>query len=275
MTRVKAAKRPFFEGSLNRPEVIAHRGGALQWPGETLFAFERAIGSGVDVIEMDVHGTSDGELVLIHNSTVEETTDGRGAVREFSLERLKRLDAGYRWTADGGRTFPFRGKNISVPTLKEVFGAFPRARMNIEIKQTEPSIVAPLAELIRDFGMTDKVLVASFSHEALSEFRRVCPEVATSASRSELIRFVAMNGFFRGGGGVPNADAVQVMSRFSILPVITERLVRAAHRLDLPIHAWTVNSTDEMRRMISLGVDGILTDLPSTLLALLGRAPKG
>jgi glycerophosphoryl diester phosphodiesterase len=266
-------RRPFFEGSRNKPEVIAHRGGARQWPGETLFAFEQAMKIGVDVLEMDVRSTSDDVLVLIHNPTLEDTTNGRGAVHEHSLAEIKKLDAGYRWTDDDGQTFPFRGKNITVPTLEEIFRAFPQARMNVEIKQTSPSIVAPLAQMIRDFGMTDRILIASFSDSALKEFRRVCPEVATSASGSELIKFVALNKLFPGSKNLPGVDAVQVKSEYSIVPIITARLVRAAHGFDLPIHAWTVNERDEMQRMISLGVDGIITDLPGPLMELLGRLP--
>jgi glycerophosphoryl diester phosphodiesterase len=264
-------RRPFFEGSRNKPEVIAHRGGARQWPGETLFAFQEAMKIGVDVIEMDVRSTSDNVLVLIHNPTLEDTTNGQGAVHEHTLEQLKKLDAGYRWTDDGGKTFPFRGKNIVIPTLEEIFRAFPQARMNVEIKQTSPSIVEPLAKMIRDFGMTDRVLIASFSDSAMKEFRRVCPEVATSASGMELVKFVALNKLFPGSKDLPDTDAIQVKSEYSIVPIITARLVRASHGFDLPIHAWTVNERDEMQRMISLGVDGIITDLPGPLLELLGR----
>jgi glycerophosphoryl diester phosphodiesterase len=263
--------RPFFEASRNKPEVIAHRGGAEQWPGETIFAFEQALQLGVDVIEMDVRSTADNHLVLIHNPTLEETTNGRGAVHDHTLEQLKKLDAGFKWTNDDGRTFPFRGKNITIPTLEEVFTAFPNVRMNIEIKQTEPSIVAPLAQMIREHGMTDRVLIAGFSDSALSEFRRISPEVATSASRSELIKFVAINSLLHGHKDIPGTDAIQVLSRFSIVPVITQRLVRTSHSLDLPIHAWTVNRKEEMQRMISLGLDGIITDLPGPLMKLLGR----
>ncbi|HEX8922493.1 MAG TPA: glycerophosphodiester phosphodiesterase [Pyrinomonadaceae bacterium] len=266
-------RRPFFEASRNVPEVIAHRGGARQWPGETLFAFQQAMKIGVDVIEMDVRSTSDNVLVLIHNPTVEDTTDGQGAVHEHSLEQIKKLDAGYRWTEDDGKTFPFRGKGIVVPTLEEILREFPQARMNIEIKQTSPSIVAPLAQMIRDHGLTDRVLIASFSDSALKEFRRICPEVATSASGSELIKFVALNKVFPGSKDIPGADAIQVKSRFSILPFITERIVRAAHGFDFPIHAWTVNDKKEMQRLISLGVDGIITDLPGPLMELLDRLP--
>lgn len=273
MTTDRGRNRPFFKAGRNKPEVIAHRGGGGQWPGETIFAFEQALQIGADVIEMDVRSTADNQLVLIHNPDVDPTTNGHGLVREFTLEKLQALDAGYQWTDDGGKTFPFRNRNIKVPTLEEVFRSFPDARMNVEIKQTEPSIVAPLAAMIREHRMTDKVLIASFSDSALSEFRRACPEVATSASRNELIKFVAFNKLFPGSKDVPGTDAIQVISHY-LLPVITARLVKAAHGFDLPIHGWTVNKEDEMRRLIALDVDGIITDLPGPLLKLLGRLPN-
>jgi glycerophosphoryl diester phosphodiesterase len=271
MTTAQRWGRPFFKGAKNKPEVIAHRGGAGQWPGETLFAFEQALSTGVDVIEMDVHSTDDGALVLLHNPTVDETTNGHGPVNKFKLKELQELDAGYRWTADGGKTFPFRGRNIRVPTLEEILLSFPGQRMNIEIKQKSPDIVEPVAAMIRQHKMEDKVLVASFSHRVLKRFRLLCPEVATSASGIELIKFVALAKLFPGAAKAPDADAIQVRSRFSILPIITKKIVSAAHRHDLPIHGWTVNEVDEMRRLIDLNVDGIITDFPGRLLAELGR----
>jgi glycerophosphoryl diester phosphodiesterase len=282
MNITRGRERPFFQNSRNKPEVIAHRGGAGQWPGETLFAFERALKLGVDVIEMDVHSTSDNELVLIHNKTLEETTNSTKLVKRHTLAELKELDAGYRWTADEGKTFPFRrdaskGIDIRIPTLEETFRAFPQARMNIEIKQKTPSIAQPLAQMIRKYGMEDKVLIASFSHKALKEFRRECPEVATSASALELFKFVTINTLFPGSGKLPGVDAVQIGYRYFHvpLPFINKRTVRAARRLNLPIHAWTINRLDDMHRMLSLEVDGIITDYPCCLIELLKLKRSG
>jgi glycerophosphoryl diester phosphodiesterase len=273
MTTARGWNRPFFKGAVNKPEVIAHRGGAGQWPGETLFAFEQALKLGVDVIEMDVHSTADDVLVLMHNPSVDETTDGRGPVNKFELRELQKLDAGFRWTADGGKTFPFRGKGIRVPTLEEIFLAFPQQRMNVEIKQKSPDIVGPVVAMIRQHKMEDKVLVASFSHQALTGFRRICPEVATSASGKELAKFVLRSKLLPGAPKAPDTDAIQLRSRFSILPIITKKIIRASHDRELPIHGWTVNDPKEMRRLIGLGVDGIITDFPGTLLEELGRKP--
>lgn len=269
VVRPGGASHPFFTQGKNRPEVIAHQGGKGQWPAETLHAFEQATKIGVDILELDIRSTKDNQLVLMHNEKVDATTNGKGRVRQFTLNDLKKLDAGYRWTADGGRTFPFRGKDITVPTLDEVFEKFSDRRMSIEIKQSAPSLVAPLCEMIEKHKMEDKVLVASFSDSVLEEFRARCPKVATSASQQEFWRFhLGHNDFGRG----IKPDCLQAKDRVLTVQVITRKLVNRAHRLNLSLHAWTVNDLEGMQRMIALNVDGIITDFPGPLLALLGRS---
>jgi glycerophosphoryl diester phosphodiesterase len=140
---------------------------------------------GVDVLELDVHSTSDGTLVVMHDAAVDRTTDGRGRVNELTLEAVKKLDAGYVFSPDGGQTFPFRNRKITVPTLREIFDALPQMTFNIEPKQHTPSIIKPLCALVRERKMIDKVIVGSFNQTTIDDFRRECPEVATSASPSE------------------------------------------------------------------------------------------
>ncbi len=123
--------------------VIAHRGGAELFPENTLFAFQQVSDLGVDVIELDVRSTSDGTLVVIHDASVERTTGGSGQVSEMTLEQLKKLNAGYRFTPDGGKTFPHRQSGIMVLTLLEVFTALPKIKFNIEPKQQTPSLIKP------------------------------------------------------------------------------------------------------------------------------------
>lgn len=260
-----------FEGKGRRPLVMAHRGGAALWPENTLYAFERAQSLGVDVIETDVQSTSDGVLVVMHDATVERTTDGSGPVNQMTLAQLKRLDAGYRWTPDGGRTFPLRGRGITVPTLEEVFKALPRMRFNIEPKQGAPSIIEPLCDLISKHGMTKTVVIGSFSEAILGEVRQKCPEVATSASPEEVRAFiVAQRNGFKGSENL-RMQAFQVPEYAGGLRVLTEGFVAAAHNRGVEVHAWTVNETEQMRRLLEMGVDGIMTDYPDRLLRLLGR----
>jgi glycerophosphoryl diester phosphodiesterase len=262
-------RHPFFnhDGIL----VIAHRGGRGLWPENTLYAFERAVQLGVDVLEMDVHSTRDGELVVMHDDTVDRTTNGRGRIRELALAELRELDAGYTWTPGNGQSFPFRGRGLTVPTLAEVFTAFPGAAMIIEIKQSQPSIVAPLYRTILEHKMTERVLVASFDADSLRQFRHVAPEVATSAGEDEVRALYALNRLHLGRIYRPPAEALQVPEYSDDRRVVTRRFVKTAHGRNMQVHVWVVNDADGMRRLVDLGVDGIITDYPDRLLTVLGR----
>jgi glycerophosphoryl diester phosphodiesterase len=264
-----AGTTPFAEETQHRPLVMAHRGGAGLWPENTMHSFERAVDLGVDVLETEIHSTADNILVLMHDSTVDRTTNGSGPISAFTLEELKTLDAGYNWSADGGQTFPFRGSGITVPTLEEVFTALPTVRINIDIKQEKPSLVASLCETIRTFDMVDRVMVASFSAKVLKAFRRVCPEVATSAGTGEVALFYVMNLVFLGRVYRSPFQAFQIPEYSSGLRVLTKKFVKTAHGLNLAVHVWTVNETTDMQRLLDLGVDGIVTDYPDRLISLL------
>ncbi len=272
-----AAQNPLFAQFDEYPLVMAHQGGNGLWPDNTLYAFEQAAGLGVDVLEMDIHSTADDVLVVIHDSTVDRTTDGSGAVQDLTLAELQALDAAYDWAPDNaqglelGETFPYRGQGITVPTLEELFVAFPGMPMNIEIKQAEPSIAAPLCRLIREHDMAESVLVVSFHEEATREFREVCPEVVTGTTQNEVIALFALSKLSLEGAYGPAAGAVQVPEYRSGLHVLTKRFVDAAHKRGLQVHAWTINNEADMRRLADLGVDGIITDRPDLLLQVLGR----
>ena len=269
-----ARAHEFFKQTERRPLVMAHRGGAGLWPENTLYAFERARELGVDVIETDVRSTSDGVLVVIHDAAVERTTDGAGLVSEMTLAELKRLDAAYHWSTDGGTSFPLRGRGITVPTLEEIFTALPAMRFNIEPKQDVPSLAGPLCRVIRERGMVSRVMVGSFRPATLDEFRRECPEVATSASPSEVSRFLAMQRAGLGGAYSPSMFALQVPEYAGGLQVLTRSFIEAAHGRNLQVHAWTINQTEDMRRLLDMGVDGIMTDYPDRLIAVLDRSPR-
>jgi glycerophosphoryl diester phosphodiesterase len=266
-----ATDTPFAENIQRRPLVMAHRGGAGLWPENTMYGFERAVDLGVDMLETEIHSTADNILVLMHDSTVDRTTNGSGPIRAFTLEELKTLDAGYNWTSDGGQTFPFRGSGITVPTLEEVFTALPTARINIDIKQEKPSLVEPLCKTIRTFDMTDKVMVASFNSKVLKAFRRVCPEVTTSAGTGEVAFFFMVNMVFLGAVYRPACQAFQVPEYSSGIRVLTKRFVETAHGLNLAVHVWTINEVTDMKRLLALGVDGIVTDYPDRLISLLRK----
>ena len=252
-----------------RPLVIAHRGGAGLWPENTVHAFTRARDLGVDVLEMDAQLTADGVPVIMHDATLDRTTNGTGPVNRLTLAELKKLDAAFRWSPDGRQSFPLRGRGLSVPTLQEVFKAFPEMRFNIEPKQAQPSMVKPLCRLIRESGMTKKVMVGSFSEQVLAEFRAECPEVATSASPAEVSQLLSIStGKTESAAGLA-AQAMQVPEHIGGRRVITREFIAAAHARNLQVHAWTINDEESMRRLIELGVDGIMTDYPDRLIEIL------
>ncbi len=270
-TGEKAIEREVFKRENSRPLVFAHRGGGGLIPENTLEAFVYSARIGVDVLELDIHSTSDGTLVVHHDAAVDRMTDGRGRVNELTLEAVKKLDAGYLFSLDGGQTFPFRGKGVTVPTLREIFDALPEMTFNIEPKQHVPSIIVPLCALIRERKMVDKTIVGSFNQTTIDDFRRECPEVATSASPSEVSRFLALSKAGLGDSYSPPMQALQVPENLGNLQVVSKEFVETAHRRNLKVHVWTINETADMQRLIEMGVDGIMTDYPDRLLTLLGR----
>lgn len=267
----KAPQAAYYQNA-PRPMVIAHQGGDGLWPSNTLFAFEHAAALGVDVLEMDIHMTKDGVLVVSHDDTVDRLTDGEGFIKEMSLAQVQGFDAAYDWSPlDDGAEYPYRGQGIAIPTLESVFERFPDYRMNIEIKQEEPSIAKPFCDLLRKRHMENKILVASFKDEALAEFRETCPEVATSGSRGQIKPFIYMHLAFLGRLYPPNFSAVQLPIEDSGITLLTGRFVKVAHARGLWVDAWTIDDPAEMWMLIDIGVDGIITDRPDLLLETLGR----
>lgn len=270
-TSQPAEEHPYYAPDLNYPLVIAHQGGDGVWPGETMLAYQNAVDLGVDVLEMDIHITTDGVLVLMHDETVDRTTDGTGEIESLTLEELKQLDAAYDWSPDEGITFPYRGQGIQITTLEEIFQAFPDMRMTIEIKKTKASMAKPFCDLIRQYDMQEKVLVASFHDERLKEFRAECPEIATSSAKNETTMFVLLTKAYLGSFYSPKFLSLQVPEESSGITVMTPAFVRAAHERNLAVEPWTINDEETMRKFIEWGVDGIITDRPGLLMKVLGR----
>ena len=239
----KAPAKLYYDGVME-PLVIAHQGGDGVWPGDTMFAFEQAVAIGSDVLEMDAHITKDGEIVLMHDETVDDTTDGTGLIEDMTLAEIKQLDAAYDWSLDNGQTFPYRGQKIQVPTLRELFEKFPDMRYLIEIKLTKNPMAQPFCDLIREYDMQEKVIVGSFHDEAMAQFRATCPEIATSGSRGEVTTYVILGKLFLGGFVMPEYQSLQVpweRSESKGIPIMTERFIREAHAKNLHVEPWTVN----------------------------------
>jgi len=264
----------FFARENGKPQVIAHRGGAGLRPENTLAAFEHARALGVDMLEMDVRATADGKLVVLHDASVERTTDGRGRVDALTLAELKTFDAAYHWSTDGGRSTPLRGAGIRVPTLAEVFERFPDMRMVVEIKPAQPALAQTLCTLIRRARMASRVLVASMHAANLDAFRRACPAVATSMGPEEARLFYVASLLRLSAALSPDAQALQIPYALGEQVLASAQLLGAAHARNLKLHVWTLNDEARMHRALAIGVDGIMTDRPDLLLGLLGSRAR-
>lgn len=266
--RQEVPDHPLFDAP--GPWVIAHRGGRGLWPENTLFAFEQAKALGVDVIEMDLRVTADGAIVAIHDGTVDRTTNGSGRVGNMTLAELRKLDAGYRFANASGE-FPYRGRGITVPALEEVLSRLETARLNMEMKAFTPEQAEKLCRLLQENTATHRVLVASFSHDAMAAFRRHCPSVATSATWREGMTLYQLSRLRLESLYRSPAVALQAPERFGRQNVLEPRLLDLAGAFNLRIQVWTVNEEADMKRLLDMGVQGILTDYPDRLLRLLGR----
>jgi len=254
----------------HKPLVLAHQGGEGQWPSNTLLAFQSAAQAGADVLDTDMHLTKDGTPILMHDQTVDRTTDGTGAIRDLTLAEIKQLDAAYDFSTDDSQTHPYRGQGVTVPTLEELFQAFPDKRFGIEIKQTEPIETAKrFCAVIRQYQMQDQVLISSFRQENMDAFRKECPEVATSATENEVKLFYVLHLLGMTRAFTPNYSSFQVPETSGSIYLLTSQFVSAARERNLPIVPWTINKEADLQRMIDLGVDGINTDYPDRLLKLL------
>ena len=255
----------------NNPNIlnIAHRGGLGLSPENTIVSFQRAIKERADILELDIRSTSDSILVLLHDETVDRTTDGKGRISELTLKEAKKLNAGYWWTDDDSISFPFRTLNIKIPTFDEFLTNFKDHKLNIEIKQHDNFIAKKLCESIKENQIEDKVAIGSFNDEVLDEFRYHCPEVVTSPGRNEIRTFYGFSYIYLDKFYSPKSDIYQLPEFFGTTHVLTKRFVNGIKQKNIPIFVWTVNDPDEMQRFIDLGVKGIITDYPDRLSKIL------
>ncbi len=254
--------------------LIAHRGGSALAPENTLTAFRAAVERWAsDMIELDVRATSDGRCVVIHDATVDRTTDGHGAVARLGWDELRELDAGYHFTADNGITHPFRGRGVTIPTIEQVLEALPTARLTVEVKAGEAQ--RPLFAAIERFNATSRIVAAGMHAKDRTLFRHY--RGAISASRKQLVPFLFLHRVHLTRLAPLRADVVQVPEREGRLRLVTPRFVRDLHARGIQVHVWTVNEEADMHRLIEWGVDGLVSDRPDLLGRVLqqriGRAP--
>jgi len=250
---------------------ISHRGASGISPENTVAAFDCAVqDAGTDVLELDVHATRDGEVVVIHDAAVDRTCDGSALVRDCTLAELQRFDAGYRFSMDNGRTFPFRGRGVRIPLLRELFERYPDVKFNIDVKQETPPVEALVIRTIRAHNAENRVVVGSAHHTISRRLKRLAPDISSFCSRRDVVRF-----FFAGRTRLPLPrvphQALQLLPRTRWFTVVDTRLVDLAHEQGLYVHVWTINEEHEMERLLKMGVDGIMTDFPGRLTAVLKR----
>jgi glycerophosphoryl diester phosphodiesterase len=248
------------------PVNLAHRGASSRAPENTLEAFRLAVESGAGGLELDVHLSRDGHVVVIHDPTLDRTTNVTGPVAAMTLDELRQADAGHNFSPEGGNSLPYRGLGLRIPTLAEVLREFPGVAVNIDMKADHPAIEAAVLEVLRQADAEGRALVVSSRRSSVGRFRRISGgRVSTGASRWEtgvflLFSNLRLERFLR-----PAYDALQVPLSHRGVPLVTRRFVRAAHAAGVRVDAWTINEAEEMRRLLDLGVDVIMTDRPGTL----------
>jgi glycerophosphoryl diester phosphodiesterase len=261
----------FFTGP--KPRLFAHRGASGEAPENTREAFRRAVDSGIAYAELDVRATRDGHVVVIHDKTLERTTNGQGQVREHSLPDLQQLDAGY-WFSPDTQQFPFRRTGVRIPTLAETLSSFPELRFTVEVKQAEPPIEELVITTVRNCGRAQDVILASEHDHIMTRVRHLAPEIATSFAASEVADFIQRVSTAQLAGYHPPGLALQIPPEFQGIPLVTTETMTAAHSLGLEVHVWTINEPQEMERLLDLGADGIMSDFPGRLREVVGRRHK-
>ena len=281
-----AAANPWLE---RRPLNIAHQGGEIEAPSDTLYAFRTALDKGADVLEMDVHLTADNRVVVIHDETVDRTTNGSGSVEQMTLAQVKALDAAHWFVPDVGTThgaaaedYTLRGiatgerpppegftaNDFTVPTLDEVLDTFPGVLTNIELKPTvamSGRLERAVADLLAARGRTDDVIVVSFNDQSVELFKAMAPDVHTAVATGQAGAFWASSQGALPGAPNPRYVALQVPIEFGPATVVTPDFIADAHANDLAVHVWTINDEQEMRTLLEWGADGVMTDRPTLL----------
>ena len=251
---------PFFDPM---PRVVAHRGDSGSFPENTLSAFESAVSMQVDVIETDVHISKDGHIVIWHDPTLDRNTDATGRIEDHTLKELKTFDAGYTFTVDDGKTFPFRNKGVRLATLAEALETFPTTRFNVDLKSKEPEIVDAFIDLIRKENAFDRVIGASFHLKNLQALRSKEKRIQTSLTTLEVVPLLAKQKL-----GLLSSKKQNDLTVFQVPPrqwgveVVTPRFVEIMHKRGAIIQVWTINEKEEMKRLFDMGVDSVMTDHP-------------
>lgn len=262
-----AALHPFFRSA--RPLVFAHRGGSALAPENTLAAFDNGLSLGADGLELDVHLSSDGVVVVHHDRLLDRTTNLSGPIADRQAGELNRADAGCRFRR-GGET-PFRAAGIGVPTLAGVLGRYRDARIIIEIKVNTVEMARAVVSVVRAADAIDRVCLGSFGLGVLRAVRALEPALATSAAREE-VRWALYRSWVRWPARRVPYQGYQIPEWAGRTRVVSPRFVAAAHRAGLGVHVWTVDTEEEARRLLRSGADALITDRPDVIVPLVRSA---
>jgi glycerophosphoryl diester phosphodiesterase len=242
--------------------VIGHRGNRAHAPEETLPSLLEAVALGVDALEFDLHVSRDGHLMLMHDATLDRTTGERGAVAARSRAELEAIDAGYRFTTDGGRTFPWRGRGATIVSFDTAVESLPR-ELPFIIELKTPDATEPLRAAILKHGLAKRVIVAGFDARAVRPLRGA--GFALGASTSDVVR--CLPGALLGRRVVAPFEALCIPPYHNGIPVPIRSLVRSFRGSRTVTHIWTINDPDHARRLWAKGVNGIISDDPGAILA--------
>jgi glycerophosphoryl diester phosphodiesterase len=262
---------PFFE--LQLPMVIGHRGCAGEAPENTLPSFERALAQGATVLESDLHLTRDGIPVLIHDPRIDRVTDGSGPVSDYNLAELQRFDAAHHFIREGRQSDACPTQGVTIPSLEEAFTAFPKARFNLELKTSQPGLIDAVVDRVVECQREAITLLTAAKDPIMGALRGRLADLSTpiaqGASTSDVLDFLSE------GPQKPGPMALQIPAVYEGRPLVTPELVRRAHQRGIQVHVWTINKTAEMTRLLDQGVDGIVTDFPGRLVALVSEHQGG
>lgn len=263
----------FFD--VDRPIVIGHRGAAGDRPENTLLSFETALEQGAQILESDIHLSRDGVPILLHDPSLERTTDGRGDASEASWSELCALDAGIHFETEDGKR-PFCGQGVRIPSLEEAFGQFPEARFNLEIKCAGAAGIRATLDLVERFGRADRTLLAAGEDPIMKDLRSALvthpARPAIGASLHEIV--AAVSSAINGSEMPEGVMALQIPATFGDQPLATREFVDHAHANGVQIHVWTINDLAEIEALLDLGVDGIVTDYPGRMADWLKRVGR-
>jgi glycerophosphoryl diester phosphodiesterase len=244
--------------------LYAHRGASAEQPENTLPAFQRAVELGVDALELDVHLTRDGQLIVSHDDTADRMTGARAAWSDLELAEIRRLDAGWGFIAKTG-VRPFAGKSIGVPTFAEVLDAFPAMRLNVDIKG-DRAVEAMLA-LVRNRRAEDRVTLASFALGTLVDARRRGYGGETALSQAEVGSLLGLPAVL--WRQLPyTGNAAQVPVRAGAIRFDRPAFIAKCHAIGLRVDFWTIDTREEAARLLGMGADGIMTNDPAALRSL-------